>query len=1182
MSLYNTGIDAYMYTISSESASILHDILWAVSGMVSGNGFTSLAALGMTIGVLLVVMKGVMSQRLDFTPLLWGLVVFVSMFGSSAKLHIVSQEDGNTPLYTVANAPLGIALPATVISSITHYVNEQVTVNFSSTSLNPIAVGENGQIVHKLGSVLEFRKAISNSYVSPGNSDVDGNGNLTRSVTSYFQTCLLEDETITIDSILKSTSPLQAIKSQWGMPTVHVDINGYTPGVYNCIEAGEIISNAINNDKFFETLLKDSEVLNGTSRDGSKEAISNYIQSLLGSYEDSLRFMQNLYIYENLSLSAEMKDSYQGTAMSKMLADAREKRLATSAADEQLFQGIIWKTSSFLEALIYALFPLTVFAIMLGGPGIKVMTSYFILILWMGLWSTGTVLVQYIVESGISTSISQLAVNGSVSGSISTQMLFNSPMGVPEIYKEISRWYSTGAEMMVSVPLIMMALVTGSMFTLSSVAKSLSSSNSDVDASEIAPTTGKKSFGNASVTTSVDGNGNAYVGTEKKGIDDVNNNTEISYGKSDAISAEQSVTSARGKSVAAEKAFSSAIEDTSSVVQSNMTSSTEALQSGSSEQQKLGKGIQLSRDMANENRISSSDSSSFEKFIRSGIDAKQINQFLGAAKDVNKSGDKKSQKEFISKMKGAGVAGLGLQVLSTVATQGTKGAAKMLSAINAQAGLKGQQSLSIDEMESSAQKISENENLSQAFDAVKNEAFSYTENESGSKTMQSGVSSKLADAFSQKESASKELKIAESRKSQVQSGMNSNAKVNLGNLLNAVIGNNENRASASRSDELNLGKEDRQRFLKDNDFARNTIQDLASNGDKGALFNFASSFGMTSGTSYKEDDDMKFDDSYKKGEQEVAESDKGVKQFGTGLTSRARERESNIDGYISANQPNGKDSDGSSKVDNRYANSSSEAKGKEMSFGEKFVQNFKNEQAEKSSEAMDFFKQTKKSEMPMLAQAMISDSDKMSAMHGANVIMGMNPGNAQFDAYDSGRQKLASLVDSFQSGNISEEKFTSLGGSQAAVNAYNGKEMDLSSIKEVAISLASMNSGNSQDFISDNGLNVSLQSSRQGFENIRNSVNGDSNIQAIEDLVSAKTLASGAGSLAGSAAESVADSWNQYNSSVSKGTILNDTWANLNDVGEWMIDKGSDLAGATVDGFNSGYSGNNQKIMIPN
>ncbi len=441
-------------------------------------GIGSAAGLGLLITLLWVVAQGVLAPAgggRGFNPSIV-FILLVTYFALAVPKARVQLEDIYTGNITaVDGVPIGIAYPGAVISAITRNITTKVETAFSGVDGNYISLSAQGY-ASPLRLLLAMRKGVANF-----DPYLDAN------LKTFIVDCVVGSPTFKPQDFAKSQNAVGYITANYrdGLSVYYSQAN--PQGVASaCAESAPLIAAAADN---FVAGTPMTRLLNAnievratpntatanqwTSTD-IETVHANTVTTAFGAAQSATEFM------ENALFSGIMTDAYNCAGASTDIQAMRQCSLTLTQASEQwktdaagaasFFQKTMIPSMNILLLLFYAFAPLMfIFMMMAGWHGLSVLTKYLIFGVWTQTWLPFAAIINYIIQVQTVDELRRIAV-------ASTDAVGKglTPAVLNPFYEVLSTKLATASEMLAATPLITLALMTGSIYGLVSMAQRMS------------------------------------------------------------------------------------------------------------------------------------------------------------------------------------------------------------------------------------------------------------------------------------------------------------------------------------------------------------------------------------------------------------------------------------------------------------------------------------------------------------------------------------------------------------------------------------------------------------------------------------------------------------------------------------------------------------------------------------
>jgi conjugal transfer mating pair stabilization protein TraG len=553
--------------ISIGDAEMLYNTFQGAA-MIFGNGsLNKLINAGFTLGILLVSINYLTNQEFPLRYALVGLIAYLVLF--VPKDTVVIEDVYTGEVRTVANVPLGIAAPMSIISTMGVKMTEMFETAFSTPS--EASMLGNGYL-NSLNTLMKLR----NIGLGSAGSDDSLSGDVGETIHSYIENCVMldlelsdSDHEVTRETLQKSTGLLDALKTSF----INIDILVKLPTMApageqkSCKDAYTTLSTYLRGDNFVDQLdryvagvlgIKDATVRASEKIDQAKAALN-----LAG--QDSQTYM------ENALLASYLKDG----PVAFIKRPGQEQLNLQWASEQTMFNEIARPLMAFVEMFTVAISPIVAFLTTLGPIGMTMMVRYVQLMLWISLWGPLMAVCNLYITIVTTRALGAVATYAETNGTGLDAMIMHD-----QTFQTLETWLSAGGMLASSVPALALMIVYGGSVAATNLSgKMTSGASSSVNPGRVAPD-----------AVSIDspmklGSKNEYspnTGSKKSGMADTTFSTSSTFGR-----ASQSATdSLRSASSSASQSLNSMTQlssksgsmssDTGSVMNSLTNSKSES------------------------------------------------------------------------------------------------------------------------------------------------------------------------------------------------------------------------------------------------------------------------------------------------------------------------------------------------------------------------------------------------------------------------------------------------------------------------------------------------------------------------------------------------------------------------------------------------------------------------------
>lgn len=419
-------------------------------------GYGGLVALGLLIGVVLALLRGIVTQKLELQYVLGGWLLFACLFVPKVSVTVEDIYTGETQV--VANVPLGPAAIGSITSTIGVTLADAFGTVFAFPSLTTTGYMDSLELINAMRT-MDYGAANDGDATNTLNA-VD----LQRSMRAYLIDCVYYDmamdlpvHDVTAAELRESTDLLTSIEvnSNTWFTTVYLVEGDQDGQTLTCAEAYTQLSTFVRTRFLpaWETYIASLLGLTDTSTQ-----MQDALDAIFGVGRDAQTYMLNALIKRELEL-AEVGYHAQAdnSAGVLMRVQAMEQRRTQWAAEQSLWAEMARPAIAFIEGFFYAVSPFMGFLFTLGAPGITLFGRYLLLAVWIQLWMPVLAVTNLYITIAASNDLQRIAAGGTDPLTI---------VGLDSVWTETASWLAFGGSMVAATPLLTLILITGSYFAL--------------------------------------------------------------------------------------------------------------------------------------------------------------------------------------------------------------------------------------------------------------------------------------------------------------------------------------------------------------------------------------------------------------------------------------------------------------------------------------------------------------------------------------------------------------------------------------------------------------------------------------------------------------------------------------------------------------------------------------------
>lgn len=467
-------------------------------GGIAGDGIGLLAATGLLVSLLGILIAGVMTQKVDIGQFFLLIVVFWIMF--VPKVTVLLQDTVTSNVAAVDNVPIGVALPGHFISAFSRSITESFEIGYrnidsnflmdstgADSGLSNSMVGKAGITPLKLlrslktaSTAAAYDTYLADDLVNLVSFCVVGNGD-------FDESKMMKNPSL-VNDVLTVAAASGRLTAKW---SITVDSNGKRSGVQvpsSCADlAGELkVKVSTSEGSAFSALVK--EYINTTNP--PLKSSYNKASGTATATADTFSGYDIKDISRSLGLinaewSNKAADSIQLAFFSSLINDAfrcsnansSQGKLADcfamSQAQEQaredgagagsMFQKIMVHGMNIMLAMFYLLSPIVaIVMISSGAKGFKIAFSFLLFGVWSQSWLPVSVAINAYLYAQVAQEVQMLGQGGLTIANM------------PQFYDILGTKIGLAGELLGAVPLLSLAILSGSIFSLTSIANRLS------------------------------------------------------------------------------------------------------------------------------------------------------------------------------------------------------------------------------------------------------------------------------------------------------------------------------------------------------------------------------------------------------------------------------------------------------------------------------------------------------------------------------------------------------------------------------------------------------------------------------------------------------------------------------------------------------------------------------------
>ena len=451
----------------------------------SGVGLGILATVGLLVGLTAMLVNGVIHQKVEVGQFLVTVIVFVLLF--VPKYSVTVEDYSGAGVARVDNVPLGVAFPAGLVSGIARELNYKMGTAFSTVQGYPSGI----MTPNALSSPMKLLHSLRNGAALMRQTDprlVANIANLVAYCAAGRPGYLQEWEALRVDQDPVQFLAQKIINTGTGGFSMYIHPGATEAGLATCASAAQGIiddmtafmaSGDVASGKLAQVLTATASragaatvtIVGGGSAAVQPVLSTNINNAMMTLGESSsatamkfLKFTMLSPMVRESFRCAENSGNPEDWAQCMPYASSVTQWQEDEATAGTMFLRIMKNGMNALFFIWICLAPVVAAAmLMLGLRGMRLAGSYLLFGIWTVSWYVGASIVNFYVLKQIQYETSML---GGLAG------LSSDSLGL--FFFNLGDKIAVGGTMLASVPLIMMTVLSGSVYGMVSMANRLS------------------------------------------------------------------------------------------------------------------------------------------------------------------------------------------------------------------------------------------------------------------------------------------------------------------------------------------------------------------------------------------------------------------------------------------------------------------------------------------------------------------------------------------------------------------------------------------------------------------------------------------------------------------------------------------------------------------------------------
>lgn len=465
-------MDFVIYSIGS--GAYLTEVLLAVSSIMGSGSFVRLMQIGMVLGVLILAFQAVMTggRQINVGQVALAFLLYALMFGPRVDVAVHGVYDRHNQ--AVSNVPIGIAAPGAIVSQIGLGLTRMFETAFAplTSSTAPTGLSQGGGFVDALKVLNTVRRGATDTALLSALDET--HPGFRRSWDDYLRNC-------TSTKILHGLASMEEIYNSpfdenKGM---RFDSKTFSTRVFygdsstsmSCTDAWGEITNKLDEvtsgssiEMVMKRLIRPEGTPSGAEMEGTIPATASAeitaALDMLGQSATQAQSYIRLALLEPIFIQA-MANRYQDffdTNTAVMINQALDQRNIQWASEQTVFMSVVRPMITFIEGFAYSIAPFAAFILVLGGFGLKLVTKYSQMLLWIQLWLPVLAMTNMYLHSVASMELAQLDDFGA------------SFYALNQADQRLAHWVGVGGMLAAATPILTLVLLTGSTYAMTNLA----------------------------------------------------------------------------------------------------------------------------------------------------------------------------------------------------------------------------------------------------------------------------------------------------------------------------------------------------------------------------------------------------------------------------------------------------------------------------------------------------------------------------------------------------------------------------------------------------------------------------------------------------------------------------------------------------------------------------------------
>jgi hypothetical protein len=460
-SYHGAGLDHVFDIYSIGDAEMLHNAFQGVAMVFNAASMTGMVKTGLVIGLLLVGVRYLVNMQFTAHQMVAALIAFSVLFTVKAKVSIEDAYTGQ--VRQVANIPVGVAAPMSVVSNIGYDLTRMFETAFSTPD-------EAQLFRHGYGDALKTLLKLRGVGSTSAFSDAGLNGDVGASLNNYIDGRVRFDlelpygpHEVTRESLLKAPDLWAAMKTTF----INKDVIVYLPNVVtngdphgkqlSCEKAYVALADYLATGEF--KALWDAYMKGRPGIKDANEKAGDRVAAALAALNVTATDAQTYML--NALMASLLRDGPAAV----IERTAMEQLQMQWSGEQGVFNQVARPMMAFVETFTVAASPLAAVLVTLGPLGMGLAARYLLLVAWVSLWGPVMAVCNLYITIAATHALDALSASAGANGSGIAAMVAQD-----ELFQALDTWVATGGMLAASVPAITLMLIYGGAVTATNLA----------------------------------------------------------------------------------------------------------------------------------------------------------------------------------------------------------------------------------------------------------------------------------------------------------------------------------------------------------------------------------------------------------------------------------------------------------------------------------------------------------------------------------------------------------------------------------------------------------------------------------------------------------------------------------------------------------------------------------------